>query len=81
MAYAALLLFLTRIVEPIHGTRELIKFLVFTVVLTSFFTVAVRPQTHAVLHSCSLRMLQLVLQRRTRRLLYAVETVACFVPG
>ncbi|PSC67919.1 transmembrane 115 [Micractinium conductrix] len=40
VAYAALLLFLTRIVEPIHGTRELIKFLVFTVVLTSFFTVA-----------------------------------------
>jgi len=41
LAYSVAVLFLTRIVEPIYGGRELLKYLAFTTVLTSFMTVAV----------------------------------------
>lgn len=41
LAYAVAVLFLARIVEPIHGGRELLKFLSAVIVLTSCLTVAV----------------------------------------
>lgn len=41
LAYAVAVLFLVRIVEPIYGNRELIKFLAFAIVGASFCTVAV----------------------------------------
>lgn len=40
-------LFLARIVEPIHGGRELLKFLSAVIVLTSCLTVAVRGRLWA----------------------------------
>ncbi|KAL4434357.1 hypothetical protein ABPG75_000798 [Micractinium tetrahymenae] len=41
LAYAVAVLFLARIVEPIYGGRELLKYLSAVIVLTSFLTVAV----------------------------------------
>ncbi|PRW59366.1 transmembrane 115 [Chlorella sorokiniana] len=39
LVYAAAAAFLVRIVEPLHGARELIKYLAATIVLTAFATV------------------------------------------
>lgn len=39
LVYAAAAAFLVRIVEPLHGVRELVKYLAATIVLTSFATV------------------------------------------
>lgn len=41
LAYAVAVLFLARIVEPIYGSRELLKYLAVVVSLASFLTVAV----------------------------------------
>lgn len=39
LVYAAAAAFLVRIIEPLHGARELIKYLAATIILTSFATV------------------------------------------
>lgn len=39
LVYAAAAAFLVRIVEPLHGARELVKYLAATIILTSFATV------------------------------------------
>lgn len=44
LAYAVAVLFLARIVEPIHGARELLKYLSAVIMLTSCLTVAVRAR-------------------------------------
>ena len=47
LVYAAAAAFLVRIIEPLHGARELIKYLAATIILTSFATVRPLRQTHA----------------------------------